>query len=345
MESLALALLMFTIPVGPPPGQAAPSDGLGLDPAPVSRSAVGPVSVPAPITPPARSPIGAGAGAGLGVVALGFAARDRSRRRRDDEPYYVLVHGDGGSDEDFDELIEAMGVDPLRTIAFDYRTAARGPSSTWSSRRVDTRSAAAALDRLIRAVAVRHSNVYSIHHSRGGAIGVEMIAALDSGERPPISGYRGAALLDPAIASGDLGWLQRLGALAPRIPDNGGFDPIRCDDAGCRDIRAHLGAASGVDVIAIRNPDALITNFIDEPPGLRTLDLVNDGHQTALARWWSIPAFVHRIFEAHSSVRRHPVVAECILAESRRAGSCDWTGASRLPRLWWGRGNTRNVRK
>jgi hypothetical protein len=335
MEPFALALLILATTVAPPPSTTAPADGLGLASTPVVRTPSGPPATTIPSNPP-TVPSGGGLGIGVTAIALGFAARDRARRRKDDEPFFVLVHGDGGGPEDFDVLVDEMGIDPARTVAFDYRSAGPGATSTEASRSVPTRQAAEALDRLIRAVSVRHRNIYSIHHSRGGAVGVEMIAALDEGERPPIDGYRGAALLDPAIASGRLGWLQRFGALVTRVPDNGGFDPIRCNDGdGCRDIRAHLGEASDVSVIAIRNPDALVTNFVDEPPGLRTYDLINDGHESALATWWSIPLFVHRVFQAHSSVRTHPAVADCIAAEAREPGSCEWTADRRLPLFWW----------
>lgn len=326
-----------------------PAAGLGLDPTIVSPSPIGlPAGdIPAPSPDPLsdRSPFGAHGipvGGALGGAALALSAVAR-HRRRDDDPYYVVVHGHGGSPEDFDDLLTSMGVPPDRVRAFDYRTAARAGSSAEASRRVSTSDAALSLDALIRSLSLRHGNIYTLHHSRGGAVGVEMIAALDAGERPPIPAYRGAALLDPAIASGTMGWLQRVGGPVPAIPDNGGFDPSRCTSDGCLDIRKGLGVGSGVKVVAIRNPDAVITNFTDRPSDLRTLDLVDDGKPTALASWWSLPAFAARVFEAHGSVLHHAAVSDCLVAESTGTGPCTWTGNRRLPRVWWGRGRSLNL--
>jgi pimeloyl-ACP methyl ester carboxylesterase len=317
----------------------APGDGLGLAEMPTVSSHLAPQ--PARPSPPGRDPV-TPFGVALGVAGLTLAAV-RSRVRRDDEPLFVVVHGNGGSRDDFDGLIDLMGVEESRVVAFDYRFAASGPSSTAVSRSVDTDTAAAALDEFLRELSSEYSNVYSIHHSKGAAAGVVTIAALDDGSRPPIDGYRGAALLDPPIAAWPLGPLQRLGRPIGLLPDNGGFDPIRCDDDGCRDIREHLGEASGVEVIAIRNPDAEITNFTDEPDGLRVYDLAYDGKPTAWALLWNPFAFLARVFEAHSSVLRHPAVAECIVDEASDPGSCDWKGSPKERTGMWGRGNGANL--
>ena len=255
----------------------------------------------------------------------------------------MLVHGDGGSAEHFDDLVGQMGLERSQLVYFDYRTVVDAPTSTAASRSATVADAAVELDRLIRGLASDHESVYSIHHSKGGAVGVEMISALDDGTRPPILEYDGAALLDPAIASGALGFLQRIGGPVAQIPDNGAFDPIRCTPAGCTDIRADLGDAAGVEVIAIRNPDAVLTNFTDEPPGLRVFDLVDDGEPSAWSRWWNPLAFVQRAAEAHGSVLTHPAVADCITAEVADPGSCDWKGAKRPIRVSWGQGKGVNV--
>jgi hypothetical protein len=162
--------------------------------------------------------------------------------------------------------------------------------------------------------------MYSIHHSKGGAVGVSMIASLDDGTRSPIDGYHGAALLDPAIASGPLGDLQSAGGAVSWIPDDGGFDPILCDDDGCRDIRDHLGEASGVEVIAVRNRDALFTNFLDRPEGLRVFDL-HDGLPPAFLYG---AMFLPRMIQAHNSVLTHTDVVNCVKAEVELSGSCEW---------------------
>lgn len=326
-------VMVLGLAVPGPVDGVAPADATTLEPVPITSGTARLPLRPSP-TPWSRR-AGIGVGAAAGVLAIGSVVR----RRR--EPVYVLVHGDGGTADDFDRLLFQMGVGRDQTVAFDYRSVRPGATSTEASRTASTTTAAAALDRMIRSLARRHGSVYSIHHSRGGAVGVEMIAALDDGRRPPIEGYRGAALLDPAIASGRLGWLQRLGGLVSMLPDNGGFDPIRCTD-DCRDVRHDLGRASGVEVIAIRNPDALVTNYVDRPLGLRTYDLHDDGGRSALARWWNPVGFVQRVFEAHGSVLEHPSVAACVRAESHDPGSCRWR-AGRRRRPMWGRGRGRNV--
>ena len=333
-----LAILLAVAAPSQPNAGIAPADGLGLEQTPaVSTSAGLPRRGPAvPWTVPAGV---------ASVATVGLLGAAAGTRRRSDEPIYVLVHGDGGSVEDFDRLLYRMGVTEDQTVAFDYRDAHAGSTSTEASRRASTHAAANALDRLVRTVASEHRPVYSIHHSRGGAVGVEFIAGLDDGSRPPIDGYRGAALLDPAIGSGRLGLLQRLGGLLGFVPDNGGFDPIRCAGGACRDLRVDLGTRAGVEVIAIRNPDALVTNFVDEPAGLRTYDLIDDGAPGALSRWWNPVWTFRRIFSAHGSVLEHRSVADCVRAESLVPGSCRWTGHRRVPRVWWGRGaGLNNVR-
>jgi pimeloyl-ACP methyl ester carboxylesterase len=249
----------------------------------------------------------------------------QARKRRDDEPFYVVVHGNGGSADDFDVLLDRLGVADDRVVAFDYLSVGGGISSTEASRSASTERAAEALDELIRDLSDDHSNIYSIHHSRGGAVGVSMIGALDDGTRPPIDGYVGAALLDPAIGGGWLGWLQRLGAVSTLLPDNGGFSTERCTDGSCRDVREHLGDASGVEVIAIRNLDAEVTNFRDDPEGLRVYDLVHDGGIPARFLVPISPLLaVTRIWRAHTSVLEHEAVAQCIKEEVAEQGSGAW---------------------
>ena len=308
------------------PGQAtvemSPGDGIRLAPNPVTSTpadgtgrAVEPSGAPAHTSP---TPLPA-------VVALGAAAVGVGVMRRRDDPLIVLVHGDGGSPTDFDFIVRQLGIDPGRVVAFDYSAVDGGRSSRVSSRTVPTDQAADSLDAMIRGLSATNSNIYSIHHSRGGAVGVEVIADLDDGTHPPIDGYRGAALLDPAIASGALGALQSVGRfggpIGERIPDDGGFDPIRCDDHSCRDVRDGLGRNAGVAVVAIRNRDAIVTNFHDDPPGLRVYDLA-DGKPSAL--WFSgVPILFHmRVTDAHASVLTSGDVVDCIEAEIGDPGSC-----------------------
>lgn len=322
-----------------------PADGLVLDdPVVVSAPVRLPTfTIPAPTEPIHGAPTLPDPMDTAMAVATLLTAGTVWRRRRDDEPFYVIVHGNGGSAADFDGLLAAMEVPADRVVAFDYTNAARGPNSTVVSRFVDTSLAASALDALVRQLARSHSNIHTIHHSKGAAAGVEMIAAIDDGVRPRIDGYRGATLLDPPIADGPLGVLQRIGQGISQLPDNGGFDPIRCGADGCRDIRAHLGERAGVEVVAIRNPDAELTNFTDEPDGLRVYDLASDGGTSAWWFAWNPIAFTKRVFTAHRSVLDHPAVADCISSEVAMTGSCDWKGVPRRSPILWGRGNGRHL--
>jgi pimeloyl-ACP methyl ester carboxylesterase len=309
--------------VGEEIGDLVPGDGVALDPVP---AAVVPMGLPSsPERRPRSSvPLGAGALGAIGAIGAGVVAQ--RRRRRSMDPVLVLVHGNGGSAEGFDPLLEQLSIDTYSVVAFDWRTVTAAATSSEASKIASTEAAAVELDELLRELSVDHGNIYTIHHSKGGAVGVSMISALDDGTRPAIDGYVGAALLDPAIAGGWLGNVQRFGGMSTRIPDNGGFDPISCTSEGCHDRREHLGVASGVEVIAIRNPDAVITNFRDRPEGLRVLDLVDDGRPSALWFWASPFVFNARVSEAHGSVLTHWAVADCLSAEITAGGGCVWKG-------------------
>jgi len=261
------------------------------------------------------------------------------------DPLFVVVHGNGGSAEDFDPLLDQLSVETFSVVAFDWRMVNPAATSTEASLVASTDAAALELDELVRELAKDHGNIYTIHHSKGGAAGVAMIAAIDDGTRPIIDGYVGAALLDPAIADGRLGVAQRFGDFNTHIPDNGGFDPVVCTSDGCHDRREHLGDASGIDVIAIRNPDAVITNFWGEPDGLRVFDLVDDGKPSALWFWNAPLLFKARVSEAHGSVLNHWAVADCISAEVATGGGCVWKGDAWRPRIAWGSANSKNLKK
>jgi hypothetical protein len=319
-----------------------PGDGVALDPVP---TAVVPVDLPqAPGGSPRPAfPLAAGALATAGVLGAGMVAE--RRRRRSMEPLFVLVHGNGGSAEDFDPLLEQLSVETFSVVAFDWRTASASATSTEASKVASAEAAALELDELVRDLSKDHGNIYTLHHSKGGAAGVAMIAALDDGTRPVIDGYRGAALLDPAIAGGRLGAVQRFGSFSTHIPDNGGFDPIGCTSDGCRDRREHLGVSSGVEVVVIRNPDAVVTSFWDRPEGLRVFDLVDDGKPSALWFWNNPLIFAGRVSDAHRSVLEHWTVADCISAEVANPGGCAWKGDAWRPRIAWGSANSRNLKR
>lgn len=333
-----VALILSSVPLDLP-DDVAPGDGIGLAPNPIvrqQRPTARPVGSSPPAAPaPARIPVALSAIASAAALGSGF------KRRRED-PLVVLVHGDGGSAGDFRFLVRELGIDPSRVVAFDYSSVDGGVSSTESSRTVPTWAAANALDSMLRELSKTNSNIYSIHHSRGGAVGTEMIANIDDGDRARIDGYRGAALLDPAIASGMTGVLQTVGGLGwglgKRIPDDGGFDPIRCEGFNCRDVRANLGDTAGVEVMAIRNPDALITNFHAEPEGLRVFDLADDKPN---ALWYLARPFLFRkrVAEAHASVLVSESVADCLASEIADPGSCPGLSKRRTTYIYAGTGS------
>lgn len=334
--AMFLGLLLAAGPADIPDG-VSPGDGIGLAPNPIVRpvgrhGATGTAPNGSSRAPSMPIPVS---------IVTGAAALGVGYRRRRDDPMIVLVHGDGGSAGDFRYLVRKLGVDPDRVVAFDYSAVDGGVSSTDSSRTVPTWAAAAALDSLLRDLSEDNANIYSIHHSRGGAVGTEMIADIDEGQRPPIDGYNGAALLDPAIASGMIGALQTVGGygwgLGKRIPDDGGFDPIRCEGFSCHDVRENLGDGAGVEVLAIRNPDAVVTNFHGKPEGLRVFDLLDDKPSALWYLGW-IPSFRSRVSEAHASVLTSELVADCLTTEIATPGSCPGLTKPRTSYIYAGTG-------
>lgn len=318
---MVVALLGLVLLAGPNevPEGLAPGDGIGLAPNPIARTQSSDSSPGSRRRPPLRYPaVPLAAVASVGALGVGV------KRRRED-PLIVVVHGHGGAPRDFDFLVANLDVPPDRVVAFDYTTVQTdAATSTDASRRAPTSAAAMELDLLIRGLAEENANIYSIHHSRGGAVGVEMIANLDTGVRPPIDGYRGAALLDPAIDRGLPGALQSSGSRwgIAAIPSDGGFDPIRCDDSRCIDVREYLGERSGVEVVAIRNRDAVFPNFYDEPKGLRVFDLPDNKVSALLYGLVFAPWFFTRSREAHASVLVSGAVADCLGSEIVSPGSC-----------------------
>jgi hypothetical protein len=259
------------------------------------------------------------------VAAIGMALHPGGRRRpKPPQPVmFVYVPGHGGDPDGFADLAARLGVADDRVAVFDYRWVWGSDDPIDASRWALASDAADALHAQVATLASSHDRIYIVAHSKGGAIVTEMIARWD--ERPglAVTAVVGAMLLDPAIAAGPLGLGQSLGWLIGSVPDDGGFGPVRCGLTGCRDIRVDLGRSAGVEVVAIRNPDGVLTNFRDRPAGLRVHDL-DDGGRHPL-HWWPNPiAAVQRMGEAHSSVLHDDTVAECLHAESLSVGSCRW---------------------
>lgn len=301
------------------PDTFAPGDGLGL--AEVRDTPAHSNPAPRPRLP--NVPLPAAGAIGLAGTLRPIAA---SRRRRDAslDTLFVYVPGHGGSLTGFSDLANRMGVDGDDVRVFDYRWAFPSNDRIDASRWAPADDAAGALGAYLAAQGEYHERIYVVGHSKGGAVVAELIARWD--EQPVIApeSVTGAALLDAPIADGQLGELQSYGYVIGHVPDDGHYDPIKCSWFECTDTRANLGRMAGVEVIAIRNPDAVFTNFTKKPEGLRVYDLVDDGRPNAARLLPDISEFMTRIGEAHSSVLHHDAVADCIAAEASLPGSCEW---------------------
>jgi len=330
--SLALA-------AGSPP---APVAGLALDGSTTTVSVLGvPVRVPVraptlprwpwpPIpVPPLPIPLPV---PGRG----GRPGRRRGRRRGEGtgETLFIYVPGHGGDPDGFADLARRMGTPPDRVQRFDYTMVGPWNDPVEASKWVPVDDAADVLAWVIEREAQRNRRIYVVGHSKGGAVVTQMIANWDAGIGRPPPELVGAALLDPAIAPGGLGALQRLGTVVGDVPDNGGFDPIRCGPEGCRDVRVGLGRRSGIEVIAIRNREALVMNFLDDPDGLRVYD-VDSPAGDPFARFLDP---LGSLGDAHRSMLHDDATASCIAAEASRPGSCRWRAASKWRLRPFGRG-------
>jgi hypothetical protein len=263
-----------------------------------------------------------------------------SSRRRDEtppDPLFVYVPGHGGSLEGFSDLAGRMGLDGDDVRVFDYRWAYPSPNRLDASRWAPADDAADALGAYLAAQSEHHDRIYVVGHSKGGAVVAELVARWDDDPGLTPHAVTGAALLDAPIAAGTLGDVQSFGYSFGDLPDDGGYDPIECSWITCTDTRVDLGRAAGVEVIAIRNPDAMVTNFRDEPEGLRVYDLVDDDGPDPVKLLPDALSLLARIGEAHSSVLHHDAVADCIAAEASVPGSCEWQGdAASKPVEPWG---------
>lgn len=264
-----------------------------------------------------------------------------------DDPLIVFVTGHGNDPGDFDALRAQMGVDAADAVVFDWRAARLDADHATASKVASIDEAAGDLHSLLSGLSHLERPIYLIGFSKGGAAIAELVAWWDQDPSLRLDAVYGAALLDPPIAGGPIGLLQGAGRLIPAIPDNGGFHRHRCDDGECRDVLDGLGRESGIEVVVIQNPDAMITNLVDPPDSLRVYELHDDGGSPAArelipAPWEpslaaTVPALPllaglwrsgRRAAEAHSSVLEAPQVAACVEAEARSPGSCDdsWDG-------------------
>jgi hypothetical protein len=341
LQSLA-ALLLAATPVPAPPG-----DGIALAPSPP------PEVRPADLLPPpgflrGDPPAGKAGSHGSGnwpplggggpltamfaaMVGAAMAIHQKRRFRGIPAPgavppgmkvVFVPGHGSGWRDH-FDGLIGHLGLTDEQAYFFDWRSAVPGVSDhRTASERATASDAAAALQIMIESIREPGDQIYLVGFSKGGAAIAHLIADWDRDPdliRPDVVGV---TLLDTPMADGLHGLLQSIGLLHGSLPDDGGYDPMRRGWPGFlfhEDSRERLGERSGVEVVAIRNPDSLIANFGDHPEGLRIYDLDDGGPDLREA---GIGGFLPRIVEAHHSVLWSPLVADCIRAEMWQAGAC-----------------------
>lgn len=239
---------------------------------------------------------------------------------------FVVGHGQGDGREVFEDLVDSLGLDEDDARFFDYRYAAGWSDPRQASRALRIDPAARSLNSYLGAVGAEGRPMFLVGFSKGGATIAHLIAGWDAGLYGP-DGVQGAALLDPPMAVGAQGWAQSVGRFWDAVPDDGGYDPVSCDFLwfGCTDSRDHLGAASGVEVLVVRNPKAGITSFADLPEGLRVYDAPDDGRGLLEQVWHNPLALPARVAEAHEAVLHDPAVARCITAEMWQPGSCGLT--------------------
>jgi hypothetical protein len=310
-------------------------EGPSLAPDPDPGSGAGAPQSPAPAQSPVDVPSPPMIPAAVAAGVLGLAAHAGARRRDDAEPapgdglalageplvVFVGGHGTEGAPE-FGTLIDLMDLDPSQARFFDYRWIVEGADSIGASQTASIDATADALNAYLAGLGGEGRPIYLIGFSKGGAGIAELLARWDVGSPVRVAEVRGAVLLDPPLASGLHGWVQSLGRLWGPVPDDGGYDPIACDPR-CRDRRAHLGRAAGVEVLVIRNPKAGITSFDDHPEGLRVVDFPDDG-PGPLAAFLSNPLrYPSRLSEAHNAVLTDSRVAGCIASEIAIPGSCE----------------------
>jgi hypothetical protein len=316
-------------------GHEAESVPIEVDPAPQEPS-------PAP---DGTSPDGSMPGL-LGLAGLAAALAALQQRREDLSPadglsleadpivVFVPGHGQPQGSAAFADLIDYMDIDDEAVRHFDYRLVDGGSSAPKASAGVGIDDAVSGLNAYLDGVAGDGREIYLVGFSKGGATVAELVADWDAGRWGPADSVVGAALLDPPIAGGPLGWMQSLGRHWGPVPDDGGYNPVQCTFLrfGCADRRVGLGRESSVEVVVIRNPKAAITSFGDDPAGLRVYNAADDGPTIGgqlLRNPFALPT---RIAQAHDAVLHDRKVADCLVAEMR-SGRCDLPKANPVPPL------------
>jgi hypothetical protein len=264
-----------------------------------------------------------------------IASKLKAARTAQGSPVVVFVagHGNGSARATFADLVDKMGIDPSDARFFDYRWATGQADATSASQDAPIDDVVDALTGFLAGVAAEGRPVYVVGFSKGGAAIADMLADWDEAPQAAVAGVTGAALLEPPISNGLHGKIQSLGRFVGFIPDDGGYDPVRCTWGGllCRDTRENLGKAAGVDVAVIRNPKAGITTFGDHPKGLAVYSASDEGPDfwdVVLGKPWEAPG---RAGRAHESVLHSQDVADCITSEMETPGSCGLPVSGRQP--------------
>jgi hypothetical protein len=317
--------------------------GLGLLPteAPSSPTTATPAPSATDQTPPSGPKRGIPAGPLTGALAGAAVLVQSNRRGRpssqpspggalglrpppDMRVVFVPGHGNPQAAIVFRELVEMTGIDPGSVRWFDYRWITGIDDHRLAAKLVPVDVAAMSLNSFLAGVAAEGHPVYVVGFSKGGATMAHLVAEWDRGLPGPADAVVGTALLDPPIASGATGRLQSIGRFWGGIPDDGGYDPVRCKvlRVMCTDTRVGLGAAAGVEVIVIQNPKAGITNVGKPPPGLRVVEAPDDGPEILEQILRNPVKLPWRISEAHRAVLRNQDVADCIVDEMHSPGSC-----------------------
>jgi hypothetical protein len=247
---------------------------------------------------------------------------DPQRSGPDPGVTFVFVSGHGSdATGTFETLQDLMGAEPANVVQFNWEWTALA-SYVEATKQAEVDEAAHALEAFLGGLARSSDRVYLVGHSKGAVTITQMLAWWDAYPSRAQPSVVGAALLDPPISRGSLGFLQSIGHYFGFASD-GKFEPVQCLAGECRDRREYLGRGAGVGVFVVRNLDAAVTNFHDEPDGLRVYDL-DDGGGPATDRILGAGNVFDRIGEAHSSPLTARQVADCIVAESWRLGSCVW---------------------
>jgi hypothetical protein len=267
--------------------------------------------------------LGIAAAAAAVLAARGSGAALGLRPPGDTLVVFLPGHGQGLAGEVYRDFVADMGLDPAAARYFDYRWVTGDVDPGRASELAPISRTAAALNAYLAGVADGARPVWLVGFSKGGAVIAELVAAWDRGQTPPAD-VVGAMLLDPPMASGIHGTLQSAGRVMRAIPDDGGYDPVDCSLLWlwCRDARDHLGDASGVEVVVVRNPRAGVTSFGDHPEGLRVIDAPDDGPGPWEQLWRNPFAWFARMSRAHESVLTDPAVARCLVEEMWHPGDC-----------------------